>query len=63
MAKAEVNILDSKPGTTFKFFFENENETFRFSEGMPFGNTNNVINEQYLEAAEGMADLLTQSSP
>jgi hypothetical protein len=57
VGKAEINIMDSKPGTTYKFLFVNENEAFKFSDEIPFGNTDDVINEQYVGAVEGKANL------
>lgn len=59
VGKAEINILDSKPGTIFKFLFVNENEAFRFSNEQPFGNTddNFLDNEHLLPSIPGKEKL------
>lgn len=57
VGKAEINILDSKPGTTFKFLFLNENEGFKFSTEIPWGSTDDINNEQYLEETPGVSKL------
>ncbi|NEU08284.1 hypothetical protein GZH53_08180 [Flavihumibacter sp. R14] len=53
VGKAEINILDSKPGTTFKFLFTNEHEAYKFSDETAFGTTNDIENERYLEEVPG----------
>jgi hypothetical protein len=57
VGKAEINILDSKPGTTFKFLFIHENEGYKFSNETPFGNTDDIQNEVYLESVAGISNL------
>jgi len=57
VGKAEVNILDSKPGTTYRFLFVNENEAFKFFDELPFGVTDDIDNEERLETVTGTADL------
>lgn len=57
VGKAEINILDSKPGTTFKFLFVNENEAFKFSNELPFGVTDDINNESNLPSIAGKEKL------
>jgi hypothetical protein len=58
VGKAEIKILDSRPGTTYKFLFVNENEAFRFSTELPFGGTDDVFMETSLPTITGTANLL-----
>jgi hypothetical protein len=57
VGKAEINVLDSRPGTIFKFLFVNENEAFKFSDEQPFGNTFDIDLEDNLPAIEGKTNL------
>lgn len=57
VGKAEINILDSKPNTSYKFLFVNENEAFKFSNEKPFSSTSDLDNEEYLQAVLGEANL------
>lgn len=57
VGKVEINVLDSKPGTAYKFLFVNENEAFRFSDEQPFGGTLDILNEENIQATDGKANL------
>ena len=57
VGKAEINITDSKPGTSYKFLFIEENEAFKFENEQPFGNTADVDDEEYIDAVDGKANL------
>ena len=58
VGKAEIKILDSRPGTTYKFLFVNENEAYRFSTEQPFGATDDIDMETSLPTITGTANLL-----
>lgn len=47
VGKAELNILDAKPGMLFKSLYLNENESFKFSNELPFGETTDESSQNY----------------
>lgn len=57
VGKAEINILDSRPGTTFKFFFIGENEAFKFSDEQPFSEVDEINAEVHLPTIPGKEKL------
>jgi hypothetical protein len=60
VGKAEIHVLDSKPGTTYKFLFVRENESFSFNNELPEATTtsdSDPDNEQYIESVVGEENL------
>jgi hypothetical protein len=57
VGKAEINILDSRPGTVFKFLFINDFEAYKFSNEQPFNQTYDADNEQLLPSIPGREKL------
>lgn len=61
VGKIEINILDAKPDEQYKFRFENENDSFKFSDEKPFGVLSDNIIPGYYGASSSFFILNTET--